>query len=251
MTRTYQHLSLSSLLFEETTSDARLEELKAITTRWLNSRGKKNLETLGLQLKAQLGLSYIDKGAGRYVYSFDDTTVIKIAKENTSQNKGEVMALECLSDYKLDGLAPRLVDFDKQLPYAWILVEKVRPLNSQQFLDYFFNYFNLKENPNFDFDANPNSTYEDFHEFFSDLFYAESSFVRHYGDVFLDRTTNQVISGEELFQRFNNTELVKRIDMMLQACDFISVGDLHARNWGIGANGNLVILDLGFDEDDF
>ena len=238
------------MLFEETTDGGRLEQLRAITTKWLSS-GARNLEILGLQLRKQLNLSYINKGAGRYVYSFDDTTVIKVAKENTSQNASEVKSLECLSDLKLDNLAPKLIDFDRQLPYAWILVEKVKPLNQQQFLNYFFRYFNLKENPNFDFYANPYSTYEDFHEFFSDLFTAESSFIRHYGDVFLDRTTSQVISGKELFERLNKTELIKRIDMMRTACDFISVNDLHANNWGIGTDGNLVILDLGFDEDDF
>lgn len=173
------------------------------------------LDTLDdLQSWARSRYRRIKCGSFRCVYDLGDGRALKLARhdgEGTAHNLAEARSFACLDEY-----APAVFDWDRERGF-WLIVERVRPVEEDEFLALLARGHGLD----------------------ADLVRCSSSFNEYLLRALKDRR-HPLLADEQ--RRFDANPWARALVAKLRACD-VSAEDLTSKNWGVAADGRLVILD--------
>lgn len=180
-------------------------------------------------LQEELGLEYMGEGSSRAVYLVNQAKVIKIAKNQAGQAQNRV-EFDNIQKYGTS-ILPRF--YDMAPDYSWIEVELVRPATKTQ--------FNLAT-------GIPFVIWENILAYLERLRSLDmiSNFDSVY-DLLLDYAQNYNEKLIDSLISIQNSQISQIIQMIVDGS--IKAGDLGFLNhYGIAADGRLVILDVGLNQ---
>jgi hypothetical protein len=185
----------------------------------------KELKTVeAMIVYCQKKLKFLGAGAFRAVFEIDSSKILKIVRqqEKAYQNRMEVGNAQCLGKQ----FAPIIYEYDEER-YYWIIEENVKPNKQLLFsalddrLDYRFN------------------GWEELQSFFQ---YALSTNPAEKEDILYSNP-----HFKELYNKFMRTQWFSDLRFGLRNCR-VGSRDFHDDNWGVRANGEPILIDLGFGE---
>jgi len=193
-----------------------LEHLRSLkTSKEIRDYARRTLKPLG-------------SGQARVTYGIDEQTVLKVALSDNKkyQNVNEVNNASCLGPE----LAVQVLEHDKN--FNWLLEERIQPIKKEQLIVSLNNLMGLTPPVSFQDSF-------DIKQYFAALSYisqADPEVDQRYLDIH-----QQALKQSSWYQNF----LTKT-----KHCKFAS-WDFHHANWGIRSkDGRLVLLDLGFNQQD-
>lgn len=215
--------SLKETLFEVNEfgelSPSRKNALATLLQQLQNVRTYKDLRDTVQSSAESLGLKYLGEGESRIVFAVNENVVIKIAfaqeelgKLNTEQNREEVRAASCVSQYP--EFFARIIDWDRD-NFFWVTAERLDTENQLQELNKWLEYKIGKAG------------------------------VRILDRWFPKPTQAFQNGSSELHEKLKAVSpWCKSLFSALEACELTSY-DLHEENWGMRRNGDWAIIDYG------